>query len=240
MKVTKFGGTSLATAANIRRAASIVSSDTARRFVVVSAAGRRFRGDIKVTDLLIERFGNLADELGVSDLRDFFVSRGEDFMARLFSRVIGFTYLDAADFVVIKRGGLANIAATKRNFDRYFQTHSREGGVVMGGFYGRTTGGQIRTFPRGGGDYSGAVAAVCLAAEKYEVFTDTYGVMTADPNRDPTAVTIPELTFAELFKICDAGAEVVFRDCVPLLARHKISLLVDNTFDPGKHFTNVN
>lgn len=53
MKVCKFGGTSLANAEQIKKVCSIVLSDPERRIVVVSAPGKRFKEDIKVTDLLI-------------------------------------------------------------------------------------------------------------------------------------------------------------------------------------------
>ena len=53
MKVAKFGGSSLATATQVRKVADIIGRDAQRRLVVVSAPGRRAPGDIKVTDLLI-------------------------------------------------------------------------------------------------------------------------------------------------------------------------------------------
>ncbi len=52
--VLKFGGTSLASAQQICKAADIIHSNPARRYVVVSAPGKRDRGDIKVTDLLYQ------------------------------------------------------------------------------------------------------------------------------------------------------------------------------------------
>ena len=52
IKVCKFGGTSMADGNVILSAAKIVNADPARRYVVVSAPGKRFSGDIKVTDLL--------------------------------------------------------------------------------------------------------------------------------------------------------------------------------------------
>ena len=85
-KVTsKFGGTSLADARNIRVMEEIVREDASRRFIVPSAPGKRFDKDKKITDLLYawhaiasqgldaseprtiiqERFTGLADELGV-------------------------------------------------------------------------------------------------------------------------------------------------------------------------------
>ncbi|WP_342513900.1 aspartate kinase [Sporosarcina sp. FSL K6-1522] len=53
MKVCKFGGTSVASAEQIKKVAAIVTSDPSRKIVVVSAPGKRFSEDDKVTDLLI-------------------------------------------------------------------------------------------------------------------------------------------------------------------------------------------
>ena len=52
MKVVKFGGSSLADANQFRRVAAIVKADPSRRYVVASAPGKRFKDDVKVTDML--------------------------------------------------------------------------------------------------------------------------------------------------------------------------------------------
>ena len=52
IKVVKFGGSSLADAGQIKKAAAIIKSDEDRRYVVPSAPGKRFKDDIKVTDML--------------------------------------------------------------------------------------------------------------------------------------------------------------------------------------------
>ena len=54
MKVCKFGGSSLADASQLNKVIDIVLADPARRIVVVSAPGKRDKGDTKVTDLLID------------------------------------------------------------------------------------------------------------------------------------------------------------------------------------------
>lgn len=59
VKVAKFGGTSMATATTIRQVADIIHSDPERKFIVVSAPGKRDANDIKITDLLVR----LADEI---------------------------------------------------------------------------------------------------------------------------------------------------------------------------------
>ncbi len=53
-KVVKFGGSSLASAEQFRKAGSIIRNDSARRYVVPSAPGKRNPDDIKVTDLLYQ------------------------------------------------------------------------------------------------------------------------------------------------------------------------------------------
>lgn len=54
--VAKFGGTSVADAAQLRKISSIIRSNPERRFIVVSAPGKRFPEDRKVTDLLLDCF----------------------------------------------------------------------------------------------------------------------------------------------------------------------------------------
>ena len=54
MKVVKFGGSSVSNADQIIKVINIVKSDVSRRVIVVSAPGKRFSDDQKVTDLLIE------------------------------------------------------------------------------------------------------------------------------------------------------------------------------------------
>ncbi len=51
-KVVKFGGSSLADAAQFKKVAAIIKADPARRYVVASAPGKRFKDDVKVTDML--------------------------------------------------------------------------------------------------------------------------------------------------------------------------------------------
>ena len=67
LKVCKFGGTSMADGNTIARGAAIINADNERRFVVVSAPGKRFSGDVKVTDLLYK----CADALEAGDEKAF-------------------------------------------------------------------------------------------------------------------------------------------------------------------------
>ena len=54
MKVVKFGGSSLASATQLAKVLQIIKEDSERRFVIVSAPGKRNAQDTKVTDALIK------------------------------------------------------------------------------------------------------------------------------------------------------------------------------------------
>lgn len=75
MKVCKFGGTSVASAEQIKKVAAIVNSDASRRFVVVSAPGKRYSEDIKVTDLLIALAEAVIDGNEYNDKLQLVISR---------------------------------------------------------------------------------------------------------------------------------------------------------------------
>ena len=59
LKVAKFGGSSLAGAEQFRKVKEIIQSDPGRRFVVVSAAGKRSSKDNKITDLLYLTYAHI-------------------------------------------------------------------------------------------------------------------------------------------------------------------------------------
>ena len=68
LKVSKFGGSSLATGEQVRRVCDIITDDPARKIVVVSAPGKRHGNDIKVTDLLIAAASQrLMGKIGASE-----------------------------------------------------------------------------------------------------------------------------------------------------------------------------
>ena len=61
IKVCKFGGTAISSSDSIRRVKEIAENDPARRYIVVSAPGKRFKDDIKVTDLLYDTYQTLLE-----------------------------------------------------------------------------------------------------------------------------------------------------------------------------------
>src|SRR5262249_34084206 len=67
---------------------------------------------------------------------------------------------------------------------------------VVTGFIGSTIGGAITTLGRGGSDYTAAIIGAALGAEEIEIWTDTSGMLSADPRIVPEARPVPRLSFA--------------------------------------------
>lgn len=75
MKVVKFGGSSLASASQLEKVFNIVQSDSERRFVVVSAPGKRNAEDTKVTDALIKYYREYVDGKDVTASQEWIINR---------------------------------------------------------------------------------------------------------------------------------------------------------------------
>lgn len=84
-----------------------------------------------------------------------------------------------------------------------------DGVWLMPGFFGGDAEGKTMCLGRGGSDYSAALVAAALDAERLEIWTDVDGIFTADPRRVPEAFALPELTFAEAMELAHFGAKVL-------------------------------
>ncbi|MDR2266107.1 MAG: aspartate kinase [Christensenellaceae bacterium] len=71
MIVCKFGGTSMATAESITKVKNIIQSNPDRKIIVVSAPGKRFKSDSKITDLLYSAYNeSLKSDVGANSLSE--------------------------------------------------------------------------------------------------------------------------------------------------------------------------
>ena len=266
LKVLKFGGTSMASAAQYKKIKAIVEADPARTVLVVSAAGRQSKEDHKITDLLYlchahmrygvscdavfgmvaQRYLDIRDGLGLStDLEAELaairaamdqgmgeaelVSRGEYLSARLMADYLGFDFVDATEWLRFKLNGSVDKDYSYPALRRLAQGRK----IVMPGFYGAMSDGCIHTFPRGGSDITGALAAAALDADIYENWTDVSGILMADPRIVENPESIPRVTYAELRDLSYLGAQVLHEDTIFPVAEKHIPVNIRNTNDPG-------
>lgn len=98
-----------------------------------------------------------------------------------------------------------DLAATARNVRAWFAGCASGAVPVLAGYVGRTPGGQTSTLGFEGSDYSAALVASFLSADSFERWTDVDGLYTADPNTNPDAERIEELTMEQAARLNAEG-----------------------------------
>ena len=202
-------------------------------FEMITSRYLQIRDDLKLDLDLESDFAALKQQLlSKSISQDALVSRGEYFSAKLMAALLGFRFVDAADWVKFNLDGTVNQADSYAALRAMVQGE----GIVTPGFYGVMPNGAIRTFSRGGSDITGALAAAALDADVYENWTDVSGILMADPRIVENPQPIPEVTYDELRELSYSGAQVLHEGTIFPVREKNIPLNIRNTNapeDPG-------
>ncbi len=102
---------------------------------------------------------------------------------------------------------------------------------VVTGFIASDQDGHITTLGRGGSDYTATLLGNALNVDEVWIWTDVDGLMTADPRIEPSAKTIPEISFAEATELAYFGARVMHPKALEPAAEKGIPVRVKNTFN---------
>ncbi len=230
--VQKFGGSSVADIARIRRVADRVVATQRAGYsvcVVVSAMG-------KTTDQLLA----LANEISTSPPRrelDMLLSVGERTTMALLAIALHARGIDAISFT----GSQCGILTNDRHFDariievRPFRIEdelARGRIVIVAGYQGMSYKREITTLGRGGSDTTAVALAAALGAERCEIYSDVDGVYTADPRVVSAARHIGEMGYEELQEMAEAGAKVLNAEAVEFAKRNGIAIYARKTDDP--------
>ncbi|MEC3655728.1 aspartate kinase [Bacillus siamensis] len=119
MKVVKFGGSSLASGAQLEKVFQIVTADPARKAVVVSAPGKRFSDDTKVTDLLIRCAEHYLQKGAAPELAEAVIER--------YAAIARELDLDPSIIERIRRDLFALLNSSKANPDQYMDAVKASG-----------------------------------------------------------------------------------------------------------------
>ena len=178
--------------------------------------------------------------------RDRLLSFGERLSAAFFAAALRDAGVDAvamlagdAGLVTDERFGAAHpLPGSARQMA---ESLSRRPPVpIVTGFLGRSADGRITTLGRGGSDYSAALIGAALGADEIQIWTDTSGLLSADPRIVPEARPVPLLSFAEASELAYFGAKVLHpKTLLPAMDR-AIPVRVLNTTrpdDPGSLVT---
>ena len=247
----------MADAVQFAKVKAIVEADDARRVIVVSAPGKRYKDDHKVTDLLYlcsahlkygvscekifalirQRYQQIADDCGLSlDLAAEFDALWQRMCSgEADEEYLGYTFLDAALWLRFKFDGTVDQEASYEALRKAADGQR----VVIPGFYGAMPDGRVVTLTRGGSDITGALAAAALDADVYENWTDVSGILMADPRIVENPEPIRRVTYSELRELSYLGAQVLHEGTVFPVREKNIPLNIRNTNDPAHDGTMI-
>lgn len=160
--------------------------------------------------------------------RDALVSRGEYLSARLMAELLGFDFVDAADWLRFDCAGNVLYAPSCAAL-RALADGRR---IVTPGFYGCLPSGALHTFSRGGSDITGSLAAAALGADVYENWTDVPGILAADPSIVDRPEPVSYLRYDELQALSAVGMQVLHESAVAPVRRAHIPLHIRSTLCP--------
>jgi aspartate kinase len=234
--VMKFGGTSVADAERVKRAARRIvgkREDGHRVVAVLSARG-------KTTDELIA----MAEEISPApDPRemDMLLSTGERISCALCAMAINDLGHRAISLTGSQAGIVTDESHTKAlildvRADRIRAALEEDKIVLVAGFQGVSENARnVTTLGRGGSDTSAVAVAAALGAEVCEIYTDVAGVYSADPRIVPDARKLDEVSFEEMLEMAASGAGVLQLRSIEYARNHGVRIHCRSSFDdsPG-------
>ncbi|MGB0092579.1 MAG: aspartate kinase [Solirubrobacteraceae bacterium] len=228
--VMKFGGTSVADAERIKRAARriVAQRDSGRRVVAVLSA----RG--KTTDELIA----MAEEVSPTpDPRemDMLLSTGERMSCALCAMAINDLGHRAISLTGSQAGIVTDTSHTRARIldvraDRIREALKDDLIVLVAGFQGVSISRDVTTLGRGGSDTTAVALAAAIDAEVCEIYTDVAGVFTADPWIVPNARKLPYVSFEEMLEMAASGAKVLQLRSVEYARTHGVRIHCRSSF----------
>ena len=103
--------------------------------------------------------------------------------------------------------------------------------VVVAGFQGISTAGEVTTLGRGGSDLSAVAVAGALKADLCEIYTDVDGVYTTDPRIEPKAKKLDRISYDEMLELASLGAKVLQNRSVELAKKLNVNLVTRSSFN---------
>src|SRR5690349_3959595 len=236
--VQKFGGTSVGTAERIKSVAErIVKFKTAghRLVIVVSAMSGE-------TNRLIALAKEIQAEPDPREL-DVVVSTGEQVTIGLLCMALLERGVSARSYTGRQVSILTDDSHTKARILKIDDERLRAdlaGGivVVVAGFQGVETQGNVTTLGRGGPDPSAVAVAAALKADECQIYTDVDGVYTTDPRIVPEARRLDRITFEEMLELASQGSKVLQIRSVEFAGKYMVRLRVLSSFEDADATSN--
>jgi aspartate kinase len=230
--VHKYGGTSMGSVERIQNVALRVAKwhKAGHKMVVVPSA---MSGE---TNRLIALAKGLQAEPDPREL-DMICSTGEQVSVGLLAMALKAVGLDAVSYagwqVPIKTDSAYTKARIESIDDTRVMADLNAGKVVViTGFQGVDSLGNITTLGRGGSDTSAVAIAAALKAEECLIYTDVDGVYTTDPRVVADARRLEKVTFEEMLEMASLGSKVLQIRSVEFAGKYQVKTRVLSSLTP--------
>ncbi len=228
--VQKFGGSSVADSASIKRvAARIAETKKAGNDVVVIVSAM---GD--TTDELIDLANEVTDNPPAREM-DILLTAGERISMALLAMAVDDQGIEAhaytgqqAGLLTDDRYGSASILGIVP--ERILRTIQSGAVAIVAGFQGVNSRNDVTTLGRGGSDTTAVAFAAALHADVCEIYTDVDGVFSADPRVVPNARQLGVLTYEETLELAAHGAKVLHLRAVEFARKFNVPIHVRSSF----------
>jgi len=231
--VQKYGGTSVGTAARIRRVSRRIAATVKqghRVVAVVSAMGH-------TTDRLIALAQSVNPEPPAREL-DMLVANGETITAPLVAMCLQGMGVPAISLSGLQAGVRTSAQHSRARIqdikpDRILEILSDGKVAVVAGFQGVTADFEVTTLGRGGSDTTAVALAAALKADMCEIYTDVDGIFTADPRLVKAARKLSHIQYDEMLELAAVGARVMHPRAVEIGELYGVAIHVRSSFHEG-------
>ena len=231
--VQKFGGTSVGSAERIVNVAKKVGEfrDQGHDVIVVVSA---MSGE---TNRLTELAREISPQPKPREI-DVLLSTGEQVTIALLAMALESEGYEAVSFTGGQIKILTDDFHTKARIKEIETTSIRNeisSGkvVIVAGFQGVDSKGNITTLGRGGSDTTAVALAAALDSDECQIYTDVKGVYTTDPRVVEDAKLLSNITFEEMLELSSLGAKVLQIRAVEFAGKYKVPLRVLSSFEAG-------
>ena len=224
--VQKYGGSSLADLDRIRAAArrTVTMARKGNQMVVVVSA----QGD--TTDEMVEKATQVNRHRAAREM-DAYLAAGEQMSASLLAMAIGALGCGAVSLTGIHTDGSHGNAQICAIDTRRIRRELDAGKiVVVAGFQGVDSEGDITTLGRGGSDTTAVALAGYLKADRCQIFTDVDGVYDRNPRLFSDAVRFDRIGYDQMLALIENGAQVLHDKSVVLAREFGITVEVLSSF----------
>ena len=211
----------------------LTGEDFAKAFAPVRERYNEIIKELGLKVSLEDEYVKIGQNFRAGANRDYAASRGEYLNGILLADYLGYEFVDAAKGIFFDNKGNFDADITNACLGAILEKTPK---AVIPGFYGALPDGTVKTFSRGGSDFTGSVVAKAVGASLYENWTDVSGFLVADPRIVDKPAGIEVITYSELRELSYMGAGVLHEDAIFPVRSANIPINIKNTNapqDPG-------